>query len=158
MPEGNDRSPESQQVQSLDKVFFVVVGFFFFFVCFFFFVFFFVLFFFFVVFFFENLIKIEDAGVATTLKIDFSNIQGQLTPQSTVESGSNSNLSKMLWLSWFLPRLKKIRSKLKALEWSQYKIMIFQTLKGSLLRSQRSDLAEIGTHARYCSYPCYLQE
>ena len=35
----------------------------------------------------EDLIKIEGAGVATTLKIDFSNIQGQLTPQSRVESG-----------------------------------------------------------------------
>ena len=57
-------------------------------------------------FFFENLIKIEDAGVATTLKIDFSNIQGQLTPQSRVESGSNSNSFKMLWLSLFLPRMK----------------------------------------------------
>ena len=44
----------------------------------------------------EDLIKIEDAGVATTLKIDFSNIQGQLTQQSRVESGS-SNSSKMLW-------------------------------------------------------------
>ena len=82
-------------------------------------------------FFFENLIKIEDAGVATTLKIDFSNIQGQLTPQSRVESGSNSNSSKMIWLSLFLPRMKKIRSKFKALEWPQYKILIFQTLKGS---------------------------
>ena len=79
----------------------------------------------------ENLIKIEDAGVATTLKIDFSNIQGQLTPQSRVESGSNSNSSKTLWLSLFLSRMKKIRSKLKALEWPQYKILIFQTLKGS---------------------------
>ena len=36
--------------------------------------------------------------VATTLKIDFSNIQGQPTPQSRVESGSNANSSKMLWL------------------------------------------------------------
>ena len=43
-----------------------------------------------------DLIKIEDAGVAATLKIDFSNIQGQLTPQSRVESGSKSNSSKML--------------------------------------------------------------
>ena len=78
-----------------------------------------------------NLIKTEDAGVATTLKIDFSNIQGQLTPQYRVESGSNSNSSKMLWLSLFLLRMKKIRSKLKTLEWPQYKILIFQTLKGS---------------------------
>ena len=60
-----------------------------------------------------------------------SNIQGQLTPQSRVESGSNWNSSKMLWLSLFLPRMKKIQSKLKALEWPQYKILIFQTLKGS---------------------------
>ena len=74
---------------------------------------------FFVCLFFEDLIKIEDAGVATTLKIDFSKIQGQLTPQSRVESGSNSNSSKMLWLSLFLPRMKKIRSKSKVLEWPQ---------------------------------------
>ena len=67
-----------------------------------------------VVVFFEDLIKIEDAGVAKTVKIDFSNIQRQLTPQSRVESGSNWNSSKMLWLSLFLPRMKKIRSKLKA--------------------------------------------
>ena len=64
--------------------------------------------------------------MATTLKIDFSNIQGQLTPQSMVKSGSKPNSSKMLWLSLFLPRMKKIRSKLKALEWPQYKILIFQ--------------------------------
>ena len=78
----------------------------------------------------EDLIKIEYAGVATTLNIDFSNIQGQLTPQSRVESSSNSNSSKMLWLSLLLLRMKKIQSKLKALECSQYKILIFQTLKG----------------------------
>ena len=87
--------------------------------------------FFFVVVFFLSLIKIGDAGVATTLKIDFSNIQGQLTPQSRVESGSNSNSSKMIWLSLFLPRMKKFRSKLKVLEWPQHKILIFQTLKSS---------------------------
>ena len=81
---------------------------------------------------FENLIKIEDAGMATTLKIDFSNIQGQLTPQSGVESGSNSKSSKMLWLSLFPPRMKKIISKLKALEWPQYKIFDFSNTKGQL--------------------------
>ena len=51
---------------------------------------------FFFFFFFEDLIKIKDALVATTLKTDFSNIQGQLIPQSRVESGSNSNSSEML--------------------------------------------------------------
>ena len=58
-------------------------------------------------------------------------IQGQLTPQSRVKSGSNSNSSKMLWLSLLLPKMKKIRSKLKALERPQYKILIFQTLKAA---------------------------
>ena len=72
-------------------------------------------FFFFFFFFFFLFFLRSDQKVATTLKIDFSNIQGQLTPQSRVQSGSNSNSSKMLWLSLFLPRMKKIRSKLKAL-------------------------------------------
>ena len=40
------------------------------------------------------------------------------------------------------------------LELLQHKILIFQTLKGS----QRSDLVEIRTNPRYCSYPCNLQE
>ena len=35
----------------------------------------------------EDQIKIEGARVATTLNIDFSNTQGQLTPQSEVGSG-----------------------------------------------------------------------
>ena len=106
----------------------------------------------------EDSIKIEGARVATIQNIDFSNTKGQLTPQSEVTSGSNSNSSKMLWLSLLLPRMKKMRSKLKMLEWPQHKILIFQTLKGSLLRSQRSDLAEIRTHLIDCSYPCNLQE
>ena len=40
--------------------------------------------------------KNEGARVATTLNIDFSHIQGQITLQSRVESGSNSNSSEML--------------------------------------------------------------
>ena len=35
----------------------------------------------------EDPIKIEGARVATTQKIDFSNTQGQLTPQSEVGTG-----------------------------------------------------------------------
>ena len=35
----------------------------------------------------ENRIKIEGARVATTQNNDFSNTQGQLTPQSEVGSG-----------------------------------------------------------------------
>ena len=50
----------------------------------------------------------------------FQNAQGQLTPQSLVESGPNSNLSEILWLSSLPANMKKIRSKMKALEWTQH--------------------------------------
>ena len=41
--------------------------------------------------------------------------QGQLTPQSLVQSGRISNSSEMLWM-FSLPASIKIRSKMKALE------------------------------------------
>ena len=44
----------------------------------------------------EDPIKIESARVATTLNIDFSNTQGQITPRSEVGFGLNSNSSEML--------------------------------------------------------------
>ena len=68
----------------------------------------------------ENPIKIEGARVTTTQNIDFSNTQRQITPQSEVESGRNSNSSEMIWISLLLPRIKNIRIKLKALEWPQH--------------------------------------
>ena len=37
----------------------------------------------------------------------FQDAQGQLTPQSLVESGPNSNLSEILWLSWLPASMKK---------------------------------------------------
>ena len=46
----------------------------------------------------ENTIKIEDARVVTKLSIDFSDVQGQLTLKSVMESRQNSNSSKLLWL------------------------------------------------------------
>ena len=49
----------------------------------------------------------------------FQDAQGQLTPQSLIESGPNSNLSEILWLSSLPASTKKIRSKMKALEWTQ---------------------------------------
>ena len=57
----------------------------------------------------EDPIKIEGARVATTQNNDFSNTQGQLTPQSEVGSGYNSNPSKILWLSLLPERMKKIQ-------------------------------------------------
>ena len=50
----------------------------------------------------------------------FQDSQGQLTPQSLVESGLNSNLSEILWLSSLSVSMKKIKSKIKALACSQH--------------------------------------
>ena len=50
----------------------------------------------------------------------FPDAQAKLTPQSLVESGPNSNLSKILWLSSLPASMKKIRSKMKALACSQH--------------------------------------
>ena len=44
----------------------------------------------------EDQIKNEGARVVTTLFIDFSHVQGQLTPKSVMEFCQNSNPSKLL--------------------------------------------------------------
>ena len=44
----------------------------------------------------EDRIKNEGARVVTTLFIDFSHAQGQLTPKSAMESCRNSNPFKLL--------------------------------------------------------------
>ena len=43
----------------------------------------------------EETNKNEGASVATTLNIDFSSTQGQITPRSEVGSGGKSNSSEM---------------------------------------------------------------
>ena len=50
----------------------------------------------------------------------FPDAQGQLTPQSLIKSGLNSNLSEILWLFLLPASIKKIRSKMKALACSQH--------------------------------------
>ena len=50
----------------------------------------------------------------------FPDAQGQLTPQSLVRSGRISNSSEMLWMVSLPASMKKIRSKMKALVWSQH--------------------------------------
>ena len=50
----------------------------------------------------------------------FPDAQGQLTQQSLVRSGRISNSSKMLWMFLLPASMKKIRSKMKALEWTQH--------------------------------------
>ena len=50
----------------------------------------------------------------------FQIAQGQLTPQSLVQSGRISNSSEILWMFSLPASMKKIRSKMKALEWTQH--------------------------------------
>ena len=60
----------------------------------------------------------------------FPDAKGQLTPQSLVRSGLISNSSEMLLMSSLPVSMKKIRSKIEALECSQYYTATFQTRKG----------------------------
>ena len=46
----------------------------------------------------------------------FSDAQGQISAQSLVESGRNSNSSEILWFSSIPASMKTIRLKIKALE------------------------------------------
>ena len=50
----------------------------------------------------------------------FPDAQGQLTTQSLVRSGRISNSSEMLLMFSLPASMKKIRSKMKALEWTQH--------------------------------------
>ena len=84
----------------------------------------------------EDLIKNEGARVVTTLYINISDAQGQITLVLVVVSCRNLNSSKFSCMSLLPARMRIIKSKLKELECSQdfshYKSMgIFQTLKGS---------------------------
>ena len=58
--------------------------------------------------------------MVTTLLLNFSDAQGQLTPKSVMESCQNLNPSKLLWLVLLSARMKKIHSKMKVLDWSQH--------------------------------------
>ena len=82
-------------------------------------------------------IKNEGASVVTTLFINFSDAQGQLTPKSVMESCRNLYSCELLWLVLLSARMKKIHSKMKVLEWlqhfSHYKSMgIFPDAQGQL--------------------------
>ena len=69
----------------------------------------------------EDPIKNEEARVVTTLFINLSDAQGQLTPKSdNMEYCRNSNSFQLLWLVFLSVRMKKIHPKMKVLEWSQY--------------------------------------
>ena len=85
----------------------------------------------------EDPIKNEGARVVTTLFINFSDAQGELTPKSVMEYCPNSTSSELLWWVLLSARMKKIHSKMKVLEraqhFSHYKSMgIFPDAQGQL--------------------------
>ena len=85
----------------------------------------------------EDPIKNRGARVFTTLYINFSDAQGQITLELVVVSGRNLNSSKLLCMSSLPPRMRMIESKMKELEYSQdfshYKSMgIFPDAQGQL--------------------------
>ena len=55
----------------------------------------------------------------------FSDAQGQVTHTPLIESCPISNPSEILWVSLLPARMKKIQSKMKALEWSQHYSLFF---------------------------------
>ena len=67
----------------------------------------------------EDSIKNEGARVLTTLYINFSDAQGQITLVLVVVSGRNLNSSKFLCMSSLPARMRMIDSKMKELEFSQ---------------------------------------
>ena len=68
----------------------------------------------------EDLIKNEGARVFTTLYVNFSDAQGQITLELVMESGQNLNSYKLSCMSSSPARMKMIQSKMKGLEWSQH--------------------------------------
>ena len=85
----------------------------------------------------EDPIKHEGARVFTTLYINFSDAQGQITLELVVVSGRNLNSSKLSCMSSLPARMRIINSKMKELECSQdfshYKSMgIFPDAQGQL--------------------------
>ena len=76
----------------------------------------------------EDPIKNEGTSELTALYINFSDAQGQITPETVVVSDQNLK-SKLSCMSSLLARMKLIQSKMKMLEWSQYfshyKSMVF---------------------------------
>ena len=85
----------------------------------------------------EDPIKNRGTRVFTTLYINFSDAQGQITLKLVVVSGRNLNSSKVLCMSLIPARMRMINSKMKELECSQdfshYKSMgIFPDAQGQL--------------------------
>ena len=101
----------------------------------------------------EDSIKNEGTRVFTTLYINFSDAQGQITPELVVVSGQNLNSSKLSCMSLSPARVKLSQSKMNIFPIiSLWRFL--QPLKGS----PWSDLAEFLTRSRCNGCPRYLQK
>ena len=101
----------------------------------------------------------------TTLFINFSDAQGQLTPKSVMESSLNSNSFELLKLVLLSARMKKIHPNMKVLEWlqhfSHYKSMgIFPDAQGQLTHKSLLQSCRISNPFEIFFFGCsrYLQE
>ena len=97
----------------------------------------------------EDPIKTEGARVATTLTIDFSNIQGQLTPQSRVKIWLKFELIQDVMVILVTSKNEEDPIKIEGARVATIQNIDFSNTKVRGLRR---------TYLRYCSYPCYLQE
>ena len=87
----------------------------------------------------EDTMKNEGARVFTTLYINFSDAQGQITLKSVVVSVRNSNSFKLFCMSLSPARMKMIQYKMKELEWSQH----FSHVYGDFFRRSKAANSEV---------------
>ena len=108
----------------------------------------------------DDLIKIKNEKVAgrTIFPLQvygkFFGTQGQLTPQSVVQSHRNWNSSGILCMSSLPASIKRIGSKTTEKRWRHH--FPHYNSMGAFC-CQWSDLAKIRTHPRFYACPCYLQ-
>ena len=86
----------------------------------------------------DDLIKNEGTRVFTTLYINFSEAQWQVTRESLMLYSQNSNSPQLICITLLPARIKMIQLKMKRLEWSQqfshYKSLeIFPNTQGQLI-------------------------
>ena len=110
----------------------------------------------------EYPIKNRGARVFTTLYINFSDAQGQITLELVVVSGRNLNSSKLSCMSSLPARMRMINSKMKERECSQdfshYKSMgIFPDAQGQLTPQSLVRPSRISNWSEMYGCSCYLQ-
>ena len=99
----------------------------------------------------------------TTLYINFSDAQGQITLELAVVSGRNLNSNKLSCMSSLLARIRMIKSKMTELECSQdfshYKSMrIFPDAKGQLTPQPIVRSGRISNSSEMLSLPAIMKK